>query len=116
MENLSTNPMSATEALNITKTKPNDQVPPAVPFKLERRVAAIWRKIQTHPNSYMMTKDEYAVFTYATRFERDPMAQLAVARFESHHQGDLAMLDSAGLSSTSSEVVPPSSRVEPAPL
>jgi len=52
------------KALEIAKDNQNGQVPPAVTTMLERSISDIWRRIQAQPASYVMTKDQFAVFTY----------------------------------------------------
>lgn len=49
---------------------------------LEVAVTDIWARINLDSDSYIMTKDEFAVFNfYRTRFQDNDVAEQAVARF-----------------------------------
>jgi hypothetical protein len=49
---------------------------------LETALADIWRKIQAHPTSYVMTRDEFAVFNYfQDRFAGQELAAAARRRY-----------------------------------
>lgn len=58
------------------------ELDPTVNEYLEQAVSDIWSRIETQPDSYILTKDEFAVFNfYIRRFEDIPQAQHAVARY-----------------------------------
>lgn len=84
------NQMTVANALAIAKENQNGQIPVAVTHVLERSIGDIWRRIQAQPSTYVMTKDEYAVFLYyRTRYDNNAMAQQAIARFWNHFKGDV---------------------------
>lgn len=61
------------------------ELDPTVSEYLEHAVGDIWGRIQMQPDSYILTKDEFAVFNfYVRRFEGLPQAQEAVARYWQH--------------------------------
>ena len=83
------NQMTVASALEIAKANQNGQLPPAVSQLLERNIADIWRRIQAQPATYVMTREEFAVFTYyRSRYDNNAVAQQAVARFWNHFSGD----------------------------
>ena len=105
----STSQLTTAKALEIAKDNESGQIPPAVTTLLERSVSDIWRRIQAQPTTYMMTKEQYAVFNYyRSRYGNDPVAQRAIARFWDHYRGDPTMVDGARSSNNSS--TPGSSR------
>jgi hypothetical protein len=58
------------------------ELDPTVSAYLESAVTDIWARINLDSSSYVMTKDEFAVFNfYRTRFQDDDVAEKAVARF-----------------------------------
>jgi len=58
---------------------------------LENTLKGIWDRIQARPHSYILSKDEFAVFNFfRDRFRDQPFAETAVARFWQHHQEDPA--------------------------
>ena len=61
---------SVAQALEIARDSPEGAQDPAVARILETALADIWGKIQGQPTSYVMTRDEFAVFNYfQERFE-----------------------------------------------
>ena len=93
------NQMTVANALVIAKENQNGQIPTAVTQVLEKNIGDIWKRIQAQPSTYLMKKEEYAVFAYyRTRYDNNPMAQQAVARFWNHFKGDV---DGAPSSSSS---------------
>ncbi|EGP82828.1 uncharacterized protein MYCGRDRAFT_50591 [Zymoseptoria tritici IPO323] len=61
------------------------ELDPTVSAYLELALTDIWSRISLNPTSYIMTKDEFAVFNfYRARFEGDQVAEQAVARYWSH--------------------------------
>ncbi|KAK5134245.1 hypothetical protein LTR08_006788 [Meristemomyces frigidus] len=71
-------------AIDIARNTEGD-LDPTVNEYLERAVADIWGRIGSEPDSYLLSKDEFAVFNfYIRRFEGVPQAQQAVARYWRH--------------------------------
>ena len=94
------NQMTVANALEIAKANMNGQLPPAVNQVLERNIADIWRRIQAQPATYVMKKEEFAVFTYyRSRYDNNAVAQQAVARFWNHYSGDPTLVDGTRSSS-----------------
>jgi len=105
-----TTQLTLAKALEIAKDNQNGQVPPAVTTMLERNISDIWRRIQAQPASYVMTKDQFAVFNYYRgRYDNNPVAQQAVARFWNHYKVDPPVVDGARSSSSSTSTMPTSS-------
>lgn len=55
---------------------------------LETNVAGLWRRIQDQPNTYVMDKDEFALFNFfLQRYKDSELTEKAVDRFWRHqHQ------------------------------
>ena len=69
------------KALDIARNTEGD-LDPNVSNYLESAVNDIWGRINSHPDSYVLTRDEFAVFNYyIRRFDGLPIAQNAVARY-----------------------------------
>jgi len=97
------NQLTLAKALEIAKENQNGQIPPAVNTLLERSISDTWRRIQAQPNTYIMTKDQFAVFTYyRARYDNNSVAQHAVARFWNHYKGDSTVDGARSTSSASS--------------
>jgi hypothetical protein len=64
-------------------------VDPTVSSYLERALRDVWARIDAAPESYILTKDEFALFNYFRhRFTTSNVAQSAVQRFWDNYQGD----------------------------
>ncbi|MCJ1232589.1 hypothetical protein MMC14_000542 [Varicellaria rhodocarpa] len=88
------NQFTISKALELVRNTESDNVPPAANATLERAIQDIWRRIQTSPESYVMTKDEFAVFNYyRSRFSGSDVARKAVGRFWDHFQGDVSAIN-----------------------
>lgn len=86
--------LTVARALEIVRNNEEGQVHPSVNVVLERAIGEIWRRIQAQPTSYVMNRDEFAVFNfYRTRFKDSPVAQQAVARFWNHFKGDASQVN-----------------------
>ncbi|KAK4990003.1 hypothetical protein LTR66_006912 [Elasticomyces elasticus] len=73
-------------ALDVARNTEGD-LDPFVSEFLELAVQQIWSQVQAQPDSYILTKDEFAVFNYhVRRFEGSDIAQRAIARFWINHQ------------------------------
>jgi hypothetical protein len=58
------------------------ELDPTVSAFLELALTDIWGRISLNPTTYIMTKDEFAVFNfYRARFENNEVAEQAVARY-----------------------------------
>jgi len=68
------------------------ELDPNVKDYLENVLGNIWSRVQLHPDSYILTKDEFAVFNfYRQRFGDAPEAQAAVSRYWQHTQAEPAV-------------------------
>lgn len=68
-------------AIDIARNTEGD-LDPTVSAYLEGAVTDIWARINLDVTSYIMTKDEFAVFNfYRLRFQDNDVAEQAVARF-----------------------------------
>jgi hypothetical protein len=73
------------QALEIARDSAEGAGSPTVSATLETALAAIWRRIQARPASYVMTRDEFAVFNYFQhRFQGDRLAIAARKRYWDH--------------------------------
>jgi hypothetical protein len=75
------NVTTVAEALELARESPEGGQNPTVVRILETAISDIWRRIQTYP-SYVMTRDEFAVFNYfQLRFEGNELAITARRRY-----------------------------------
>lgn len=73
------------QALDIARDGAEGADSPTVSATLETALAAIWHRIQARPASYVMTRDEFAVFNYFQhRFLGDRLAIAARKRYWDH--------------------------------
>ena len=80
-------------ALEIVKNSEDGQVHPSISALLERAIGEVWQRIQAQPTTYVMSRDEFAVFNYyRSRFRDSQVAQQAVARFWDHFRGDASQV------------------------
>lgn len=71
-------------ALDIARNT-EGELDPAVRDYLERALGDIWGRIQQQPDTYVLSRDEFAVFNYyIDRFEGLPETQPAIARYWQH--------------------------------
>ena len=81
--------LTVANALEIVKNSEDGQVHPSISAVLERAIGEVWQRIQAQPTTYVMGRDEFAVFNYyRSRFRDSRIAQQAVARFWDHFRGD----------------------------
>ena len=93
-DTISASQLTIARALEIVRNNEEGHVHPSVTTILERAVGDIWRRIQSQPSSYVMNRDEFAVFNfYRNRFKDSQIAQQAVARFWNHFRGDASQLN-----------------------
>jgi len=83
----SANSLTVIQALEIARESQEGAQNSAIRAILERALADIWRKLQAQPNTYILTKEEFAVFNYyRDRFRESELAQAAVRRFWDNYQ------------------------------
>jgi hypothetical protein len=69
------------KALDIARNSEGD-IDPAVSAYLEQQLADIWARIEAEPDSYILSKDEFAVLNFYRHRSMNPaLAQSAVRRF-----------------------------------
>ncbi|KAG9506646.1 hypothetical protein J7337_000179 [Fusarium musae] len=94
------------QSLEIARENPDGASYPSIRDILESALEEIWTKLQDQPDSYIMTKDEFAVFNFFQhRFAGDKMAMAARKRYwqaaalmdssesTKTESGDLAQID-----------------------
>ncbi|KAF2184365.1 hypothetical protein K469DRAFT_579529 [Zopfia rhizophila CBS 207.26] len=60
----------------------------AITAFLERKLGELWARLQAQPNTYVLTKDEFALFNYyRQRFGNSEIATSAIKRFWDNYQG-----------------------------
>ncbi|KAJ4265419.1 hypothetical protein NW762_004707 [Fusarium torreyae] len=73
---------SVAQALEIARESPDGSSDPTISKILEAALARIWSKVQNQPDSYVMTRDEFAVFNFFQhRFTGDKTAVSARKRY-----------------------------------
>ncbi|OAA32618.1 hypothetical protein AAL_00083 [Moelleriella libera RCEF 2490] len=76
------------QALEIARESPDGASDPTVSKILETALTQVWEKVKDHPDSYIMTKDEFSVFNYFQhRFIGNKMAVAARKRFWANYHG-----------------------------
>ncbi|BDD55013.1 hypothetical protein MAP00_000570 [Monascus purpureus] len=82
------------QALERARTSDDGHVDPQTNAILESAIRDLWRRIQRQPDSYVLSRDEFALFNYfRERFRGSPVAQRAVERFWNSHRGDSTNMD-----------------------
>lgn len=77
-------------AIDIARNTEGD-LDPTVHSYLESALSDVWHRISLQPESYVLNRDEFAVFNfYRTRFEGNPVAEQAVDRYWRHNTADSA--------------------------
>lgn len=72
--------VNVSQALEIARD--SSEGDPTVIKVLETALSDIWRKIEAHPTSYVMTREEFAVFNYfQERFAGQELAAAARKRY-----------------------------------
>ncbi|GAB7345436.1 hypothetical protein MBLNU457_3769t1 [Dothideomycetes sp. NU457] len=65
-----------------------DDIDSKVTNFLEDQVKAVWRRLQAKPDSYIMDRDEFALFNfYIYRFRGSEITEKAIDRFWRSHRG-----------------------------
>ena len=73
-------------ALDIARSTEYTELDPAHRDLLERALDEIWERIQANPTTYLLTRDEFAIFNfYQDRWSNDHVAKRAVERFWAVH-------------------------------
>jgi hypothetical protein len=74
-------------ALDIARNS-EGYVDPTIHQYLERALQDVWARLHQAPDTYLFTKDEFALFNYyRNRFTSSEIAQRAVRRFWDNYQG-----------------------------
>lgn len=77
--------ITVAQALEIARDSAEGAQDPTVLYILEAAITDIWGKIQAYPSSYVMTRDEFAIFNYFQgRFEGERLATAAKKRYWDH--------------------------------
>jgi len=73
---------SVAQALEIARESPDGSSDPTISKILEAALTRIWDKVERNPNTYIMTRDEFAVFNFFQyRFTGDKRAVSARKRY-----------------------------------
>lgn len=73
---------AVSQALEIARESPDGASDPTVSQILEQALASLWAKVQAQPESYVLTRDEFAVFNFFQhRFIGDKTAVSARKRY-----------------------------------
>ncbi|KAI5256777.1 hypothetical protein E4T42_01523 [Aureobasidium subglaciale] len=73
-------------ALDIARNTEGD-LDHSVAKYLEEQLAEVWHRLESRPNSYVLSKDEFAIFNYFVgRYHDSTVAEKAIARFWSSYQ------------------------------
>lgn len=79
---LAANDFKVIEALEIARESYDGISDPVVSSILNEALKRIWDKVESQPNSYVMTRDEFAVFNFfQTRFQGNKVAVAARKRY-----------------------------------
>ncbi|KAG8528112.1 uncharacterized protein KY384_007028 [Bacidia gigantensis] len=95
-------PLTVSKALD--QARDNNETSPAATHLLEKTDEEVWTKIQQHPTTYVMNREEYAVLNFFNeRHKNHPHFKPAVARFWANYKGDPAQVDGTSSSSGASK-------------
>src|SRR2546421_5761255 len=84
-----TDSLTIIQALEIARESEEGARNPSIRSILERAITNIWERLQAQPNTYILLKEEFAVFNYYREsFGTSPLAQAAVKRFWDNYPGD----------------------------
>jgi hypothetical protein len=76
------------QALEIARESPEGAKDPTVSNILETALTQIWNKVQTQPDTYVMSRDEFAVFNFFQhRFKGNKVAMAARKRYWDNFDG-----------------------------
>ena len=83
--------MAVAQALEIARESPDGAQDPTVNNILEAALTQLWSKVQAQPDSYVLTRGEFAVFNYFQyRFVGNKAAVAARKRYWDHATGTAA--------------------------
>lgn len=70
------------QALEVARESPDGARDPTIAGILETALAQLWSKVESQPDSYVLTRDEFAVFNYFQhRFRDNKIATAARRRY-----------------------------------
>ncbi|ORY59594.1 uncharacterized protein BCR38DRAFT_350895 [Pseudomassariella vexata] len=70
------------QALEIARESPDGAKDPVIAGILEAALISIWDRVMAQPDSYVLTRDEFAVFNYFQhRFQGNKVARAARKRY-----------------------------------
>ncbi|THW25689.1 hypothetical protein D6D23_04108 [Aureobasidium pullulans] len=73
-------------ALDIARNTEGD-LDHSVAKYLEEQLAGVWNRLESRPDSYVLSKDEFAIFNFFIgRYQESTVAEKAIARFWSSYQ------------------------------
>jgi len=85
---MSKDPTSIRQALERARNCEDGSVDPQTTATLEAAITELWSRIQHDPDSYVLSRDEFALFNYfLERYRGSTIAQRAVARFWNNFHG-----------------------------
>lgn len=80
--------LSIQTALDIARNS-EGEVEATISAYLEACLQILWAKLSQEPDTYVLTKDEFALFNYfRARFANSELAQRAIWRFWQHYQAN----------------------------
>ncbi|KAK5661408.1 hypothetical protein OQA88_11307 [Cercophora sp. LCS_1] len=80
---------SVMQALDIARDTFEGSIEPTVCRILDEAIERIWGYVLAQPDTYILTKDQFAVFNYfQARFRGNKIAQAATARFWNNFRGE----------------------------
>jgi hypothetical protein len=83
-------PLDTQTALQILRDTEDDNVPQAVEIFVERELRVIVQSLEAAPDSYLLTKDEFALFNfYRHRYANEQFTESAISRFWSTHRNSV---------------------------
>lgn len=69
-------------ALDEARNSEDGRINPQTTAILETAINQLWQRIQAQPTSYVLSRDEFALFNYfQRRFRGNPVARAAVERY-----------------------------------
>jgi hypothetical protein len=81
--------MTIQQALEIARNS-ESAVDPNISAYLETSVRDLWAKLEAAPDSYLMDKDEFALFMYFRyNYSNSQVAESAIRRFWDNYQRDV---------------------------
>lgn len=88
------NQMTLARALEMVRNNESEDIHQSVNTTLQKAIDDIWRRIHAAPDTYIMTKQEFAVFNYfRPRFADSEVTRRAVERFWNHFKGDASVVN-----------------------